>query len=354
MRFLKTTIALVGIGFALGVGACTVYVVPAEETGESPESLADAGEATAAEDDAEDDDQPPERNVRRRGDGEARDSAAAVAEREARSREEAERQARMDAERRAREAAEREAQLRAEREAAKREARRAVEREAAEREARLAAEREAAERERRRAAEREARLAAEREAAERAARLAAEREAAEREARLAAEREAAEREAAEREEEARQGRLAAERSGREARERARAGSRELHVPPGHHPPEGRCRIWHEDGPPGRQPDAAPCEELLDHDLEGDVFILYGGESWDGSHDWEAVDLEYPGVVPRPVLALSRVVGGDEASGEEQELATPADATGRQGSPASSGPPEDRADRGRSSPPGGPR
>lgn len=307
MGSLKKTIALVGIGLTLGVGACTVYVVPAEDTGEPTESLADASEATAEEDDVGEGDQPPERHVRRRDDGEARDSAEAVAEREAR----------------AREAAERQAQLRAEREAAARQARRAARREASEREARLAAEREAEERE---------------------ARVAAEREAAQREARPTAEREAQEREA----------RPVTEQAAHEARQRARAGSRELHVPPVHHPPEGRCRIWHEDRPPGRQPAAAPCEELLDHDLEAGVFILYGGESWDGSHDWEAVDLEYPGVVPRPVLALSRVVGGDENSRRESEAGMPADATDRQRPPASSGPPEDRADRGRASPPGAPR
>ncbi|MDX1567314.1 MAG: hypothetical protein R3223_05895, partial [Longimicrobiales bacterium] len=185
-------------------------------------------------------------------------------------------------------------------------------------------------------AEAEARQAAERAAREREARLQEEREAVEREARLAAERGAAERNAGERE------------AGlREARAEARAGSRELHVPPGHHPPEGECRIWYEDRPPGRQPAAAPCEELLDGAIDPGVFILYGGESWDGSHDWEAAELAHPGAVPRPVLALSRIVGGDGTSGDESESIGSSGGIEDPRPTASSGPPEDRPGRGRS-------
>ncbi|MFP3949394.1 MAG: hypothetical protein ACLFWG_11765, partial [Longimicrobiales bacterium] len=127
-----------------------------------------------------------------------------------------------------------------------------------------------------------------------------------------------------------------------------------HVPPGHHPPEGLCRIWYEDRPPGRQPDAASCEELLDDDLEAGVFILYGGEAWDGSHDWEAAELEYPGAVPRPVLALSRVVGGDEPPGDESAPNAPSADAERPSLRGPSGAPDDRPGGGRSDTPGGPR
>lgn len=49
---------------------------------------------------------------------------------------------------------------------------------------------------------------------------------------------------------------------------------------------------------------------MESELEPGIFILYGGESWDGNHDWEGVDVEYPGAVPRPVVALSRVVAAE--------------------------------------------
>lgn len=94
---------------------------------------------------------------------------------------------------------------------------------------------------------------------------------------------------------------------REARRRARRRARGLRVPPGHYPPEGQCRLWHAGRPPGQQPPAAPCEELADEELGSGVFVLYGGVAWDGSYDWEAVEMEHPGAVPRPVLML---VGSD--------------------------------------------
>ena len=34
-----------------------------------------------------------------------------------------------------------------------------------------------------------------------------------------------------------------------------------HVPPGHLPPPGSCRIWFPDRPPGHQPPPGPCEVL---------------------------------------------------------------------------------------------
>lgn len=95
---------------------------------------------------------------------------------------------------------------------------------------------------------------------------------------------------------------------RRALRRARAGSRRLHVPPGHHPPAGLCRMWYEDVPPGRQPAAAPCEALLDGSYPEGAFILYGGESWDGDYDWRSAAEAFPGVVPPPVIALAARVG----------------------------------------------
>jgi hypothetical protein len=35
----------------------------------------------------------------------------------------------------------------------------------------------------------------------------------------------------------------------------------VHVPPGHLPPPGMCRIWFPDRPPGHQPPPGPCRKL---------------------------------------------------------------------------------------------
>ena len=38
----------------------------------------------------------------------------------------------------------------------------------------------------------------------------------------------------------------------------------FHVPPGHLPPPGMCRIWYLDRPPGHQPPPGPCNVLAAH------------------------------------------------------------------------------------------
>lgn len=123
---------------------------------------------------------------------------------------------------------------------------------------------------------------------------------------------------------------------RRDRRRARSGSRQLHVPPGHHPPLGQCRIWYEDLPPGRQPVPEPCDRLLADRYPAGAFILYGGESWDGDHDWETVAVDFPGAVPRPVIALSGRIGG-----EAESVPTGAVAVGR-GAGGAAGRPDSRA------------
>jgi hypothetical protein len=35
----------------------------------------------------------------------------------------------------------------------------------------------------------------------------------------------------------------------------------LHIPPGHMPPPGQCRVWHPDRPPGHQPPPGDCHVL---------------------------------------------------------------------------------------------
>ena len=38
----------------------------------------------------------------------------------------------------------------------------------------------------------------------------------------------------------------------------------VHIPPGHLPPPGACRIWFPDRPPGQQPPPGPCHVLRRH------------------------------------------------------------------------------------------
>lgn len=46
----------------------------------------------------------------------------------------------------------------------------------------------------------------------------------------------------------------------------------LHVPPGHLPPPGQCRIWFPDRPPGHQPPPAECHELRHNVPAGGVLV----------------------------------------------------------------------------------
>jgi hypothetical protein len=58
--------------------------------------------------------------------------------------------------------------------------------------------------------------------------------------------------------------------------------RHFHIPPGHLPPAGKCRIWFPDRPPGHQPPAGDCWTLSRQVPRG-AFLIGGGERrW--SHD----------------------------------------------------------------------
>ena len=50
--------------------------------------------------------------------------------------------------------------------------------------------------------------------------------------------------------------------------------RDFHVPPGHRPPPGECRIWYLDRPPGHQPPPGPCHALETRVPHGAVLV-YG-------------------------------------------------------------------------------
>lgn len=79
------------------------------------------------------------------------------------------------------------------------------------------------------------------------------------------------------------------------------GQRTLFVPPGQHPPDGQCRIWIHNLPPGQQARAAACDAL--GPVPAGAFILFGGEAWDFDYDW--VSAGRRGGVPPEILALKR-------------------------------------------------
>jgi hypothetical protein len=78
--------------------------------------------------------------------------------------------------------------------------------------------------------------------------------------------------------------------------------RHVHVPPGHYPPPGYCRIWHPGRPPGHQPRAFPCHQPIA--VPQGSFILYDGFAWDGDYDWRAQARRQPGSVPSVIVELS--------------------------------------------------
>jgi hypothetical protein len=76
------------------------------------------------------------------------------------------------------------------------------------------------------------------------------------------------------------------------------GQRMLFVPPGQYPPEGQCRVWIHNVPPGQQARAAACDAL--GAIPAGAFVLFGGEAWDLDYDWVA-----RGGAPPQIVALRR-------------------------------------------------
>ena len=80
-----------------------------------------------------------------------------------------------------------------------------------------------------------------------------------------------------------------------------AGQRTLFVPPGHYPPDGQCRVWIHDKPPGQQDRAAACNAL--GAIPAGAFVLFGGDAWDFDYDWIAAASRM--TVPPQIVALKR-------------------------------------------------
>ncbi len=63
-----------------------------------------------------------------------------------------------------------------------------------------------------------------------------------------------------------------------------------HVPNGHLPPPGQCRVWYPDRPPGHQPPPTSCQAAeRQADRYGGRVIYGGGE---GRDDWDDDDDGY--------------------------------------------------------------
>jgi hypothetical protein len=78
--------------------------------------------------------------------------------------------------------------------------------------------------------------------------------------------------------------------------------RRVHIPPGHYPPPGYCRLWHSGRPPGQQPKPFPCHKPVA--VPAGSFILYNGVAWDGDYDWRAHSKRQPGSVPSVIVEMS--------------------------------------------------
>jgi len=59
-----------------------------------------------------------------------------------------------------------------------------------------------------------------------------------------------------------------------------------HVPKGHYPPPGECRIWYPGQPAGQQPPPVPCNSLIGARLEPGAFILHNDKAYDAEYNWK--------------------------------------------------------------------
>jgi|SRR5688572_3116943 len=80
--------------------------------------------------------------------------------------------------------------------------------------------------------------------------------------------------------------------------------RELHVPPGHYPPPGQCRIWMPGTPPGHQPKPARCSSLIGRVPAG-AFVLYNERAYDAKHDWAREKKARPSSVPDVIVEVMK-------------------------------------------------
>lgn len=83
---------------------------------------------------------------------------------------------------------------------------------------------------------------------------------------------------------------------------AASGPRKLDVPPGHYPLPGECRVWFPGRPPGQQPRATVCKNLVGKVPAG-AFLLYNEKHYDANYDWAAHAQRESWSVPRTVVQV---------------------------------------------------
>lgn len=54
----------------------------------------------------------------------------------------------------------------------------------------------------------------------------------------------------------------------------REGRSDVHIPPGHYPPPGQCRVWHPERPPGQQGPPGDCDQL-ERERPSGAYLVYG-------------------------------------------------------------------------------
>jgi hypothetical protein len=69
----------------------------------------------------------------------------------------------------------------------------------------------------------------------------------------------------------------------------------FHVPPGHLPPPGQCRIWYPGTPPGQQPPSGDCAQLASQVPPG-AWLISRGSKKAKEFDVAVYDDKRPGVL----------------------------------------------------------
>jgi hypothetical protein len=82
------------------------------------------------------------------------------------------------------------------------------------------------------------------------------------------------------------------------------GARTIHVPRGHYPPPGMCRVWIPGTPPGHQPKPAPCSTLAGKVPNG-AFVLYNNRAYDANHAWAREKKSRPSNVPDVIVTATK-------------------------------------------------
>ena len=78
------------------------------------------------------------------------------------------------------------------------------------------------------------------------------------------------------------------------------------IPPGHMPPRGTCRVWHDGLPPGRQPAPTSCEAAVRKAYYAGGRVIYGGVEYRDRRDHRRYPRrrDYPVALPQMTWGVS--------------------------------------------------